>query len=419
MEISLSVEDPSKRLRLLFLLPFPPDLAGTHGGARATAEIVDLLSRKHEVSVLYLEPEGAVAIRQPPGNPGQLIGVRTASTPKQVRGRLRRTVDALRWLLWDVPDWVKESWSEAMAAAVATHVADFRPDIVHCEFHVMAQYIPIVRKVARDTPCVVTEHELGLVAAADHGNERRGFRRWLGSASRKRSWARFERRALSHANAVVTFTEKDCAVVRDLVGPSGPKCIVIPFQLRAPSSECVEQGPIPSDLLFVGNFKHPPNVDAAMRLIGGIFPAVREVLPAATLYIVGADPPERLVEAKKPGVTVTGWVESPRPYLEGAKLVLVALRQGGGMRVKVIEACAAGKALIASATAVEGLELRPGVEFVLANSDEEFVENAIDLLASPQRRDRLGEAAQQWALRTQDPSEWLGRYDALYARLRV
>ena len=403
----------------MFLLPFPPDLAGTHGGARATAEIVDLLSRKHDVLVLYPELEGAAAIQRPPGNPDRLIGVRIASAPKQAAGSLRRIVDALRWLLWDVPDWVKESWSEAMAAAVARHAAEFRPDIAHCEFHVMAQYIPILRNAAPGVRCIVTEHEIGLVAAADHGNERTGLRRWLGSVARQRSWTRFERRALARADAVVTFTEKDCAVVRDLVGPAGPECTAIPFQLRAASEEGVQPAPIPSDLLFIGNFGHPPNFDAAMRLVSAIFPAVREALPKTQLYIVGADPPTALVEAKRPGVTVTGWVESPRPYLEGAKLMLVPLRQGGGMRVKVVEACAAGKALIASPTAVEGLGLRPGVDFLLADSDEEFIQGAIDLLGNVQRRNRLEQAARQWALRAQDPDEWLARYDVLYARLLV
>jgi glycosyltransferase involved in cell wall biosynthesis len=304
-----------------------------------------------------------------------------------------------------------------MAAAIARQAADFRPDVVHCEFHLMAQYIPLVRRASPGTPCIVTEHEIGLVAAADHGNERRGLRRWLGSTARQRSWARFERRALSRADAVVTFTQKDCAVVRDLVGPSGPECISIPFQLRASHDGGGERAPMPSDLLFVGNFKHPPNVDAAMRLVSAIFPAVRKALPAAMLFIVGADPPEELVRAQGPGVTVTGWVESPRPYLAGAKLVLVPLRQGGGMRVKVIEACVAGKAVIASAMAVEGLELRPGLEFELANSDEEFVRSAIDLLGDAERRQALEESARQWALRTQDSDAWLAQYEALYARL--
>lgn len=378
-----------------------------------------MLSRTHDVSVLYLEPAGSDPIEQPPGRPGRLVGVPIAAVPKTPKTSWRRILDALRWLLWDIPDWVKESWSGAMVEAITRQAADFHPDVVHCEFHVMAQYIPVLRRAATGTSCIVTEHEIGLVAAVDHGNERPGWRRWVGSIARQRAWTRFERRALSRADAVVTFTQKDCAVARDLVGPSGPECVSIPFQLRATATHWDEkEPPVPSDLLFVGNFKHPPNFDAALRLVTAIFSVVRQSVPAAKLYIVGADPPEELVRAQGPGVTVTGWVESPQPYLAGSKLVLVPLRQGGGMRVKVIEACAAGRAVIASDLAVEGLGLRPDAEFVRANSDHEFAQTAIDLLGDPERRERLGEAAQRWALRTQNSSEWLSQYEALYARLR-
>ena len=87
------------------------------------------------------------------------------------------------------------------------------------------------------------------------------------------------------------------------------------------------------------------------------------------------------------------------------------------MRVKMIEACRAGKAVIASDLAVEGLGLRAGVEFVSANADEEFIRGAIDLIQDNDRREGLGEAARQWALRTQDSGEWLSQYEGLYARL--
>ena len=408
---------PPRPLRILFLLPFPPDLAGTHGGARAIAETIEMLSTKHDVSAMYLEPVGFPPIQRPPGKRNQLVGIPVVTAPKLPPGGLGRLIDVLRWLLWDIPDWVKETSSDPMTQAIARQVGKHRPDVVHCEFHVMAQYIPVLRKLLPGTPCIVTEHEVGLVAAADHGNERRGLRRWVGSRARQRAWSRFERRALSKADAVVTFTEKDCEVVRSLLGHSGPECVSIPFQLRQQKEE-VQEEPIEFDLLFFGNFKHPPNVDAAMRLVTGIFPLIREAVGAATLYIVGADPPEELTRAQAPGVVVTGWVDSLRPYLAGAKVVLVPLRQGGGMRVKVIEACTAGKAMIASSMAVEGLSLRPDVEFVLANADQEFVENAVHLLGDAVRRESLGRAALDWALQTQDPADWLARYDALYARLR-
>jgi glycosyltransferase involved in cell wall biosynthesis len=377
-----------------------------------------MLSAKHEVSALFLEPQGSGPIQRPPGRPGQLIGIPIAAAPKSSAAISRRLVDVFRWLLWDIPDWVRESSSQQMVAAIATKVAGSRPDVVHCEFHVMAQYIPVLRTVAPATPCIVTEHEVGLVAAADHGNQRPGLRRWLGSVARQRAWARFERRALSRADAVVAFTEKDCAVVRSLVGDNGPEIACIPLRLpAAPVRSDRKRSPVETDFLFVGNFKHPPNVDAAMRLVTAIFPAVRDAVPGASLYIVGADPPEELTRAQTPGVHVTGWVESPHPYLAGAKTVLVPLRQGGGMRVKMIEACRAGKAVIASDLAVEGLGLRAGVEFVSANSDEEFIRCALDLIGDDDRCERLGKAARQWALRTQDSGEWLSQYERLYDRL--
>jgi hypothetical protein len=89
------------------------------------------------------------------------------------------------------------------------------------------------------------------------------------------------------------------------------------------------------------------------------------------------------------------------------------------MRIKVLEACAHGKALIASPLAVEGLSLNAGVEFLLADTDDEFVENALKLLRNPGRRRKLEDAAGRWAVQTQDADRWLLEYEALYRRLRI
>lgn len=135
------------------------------------------------------------------------------------------------------------------------------------------------------------------------------------------------------------------------------------------------------------------------------------------MFLVGADPPEALVRDSPAGLTFTNYVEEVAPYMAGAAIVICPLRLGGGMRVKVLEACAHGKALIASPQAVEGLDLRSDKEFVLARSDEEFSQCAIDLLADPIRRSQLGHAAREWALRSQDPDQWAAEYSALYERL--
>ena len=123
-------------------------------------------------------------------------------------------------------------------------------------------------------------------------------------------------------------------------------------------------------VLFVGNFIHPPNQDAAERLVRSIFPRVRLEVPQAELRIVGPNPDAGLRAAAGLGVTFTGEVAEVWPHLEDAAVVVAPLRQGGGMRVKVAEALAAGKAVVATRLAAEGLTAEDGREVVLADTDE-------------------------------------------------
>ena len=101
----------------------------------------------------------------------------------------------------------------------------------------------------------------------------------------------------------------------------------------------------------------------------------------------------------------------------GAAVVLVPLRQGGGLRVKMLEACAAGKAIVASPMAVEGLSLGHGQEVMIAKSDEEFAESAVALMADPEARARLEAASRRWWEDEHDVGRWSAQYADLYASL--
>jgi polysaccharide biosynthesis protein PslH len=406
---------PGRSLRIMFLLPFPPDLAGHHGGARATGAMIEMLSRRHELSVLYLSPPGLAPPKQLPTGCLRLEAVPIRASHQTAKSLSDRLRDTGRLLLGGRPGWVEDAWSPEMAVAAAALATEVDPDAVHFEFHVMSQYIRAVREAAPRAVIIVTEHEPGISADDCYGGQI-GTRRYLAGLVRRRAWARFERRTLLRADAVVTFTDKDNAAISRLIGPGGPHLVSIPLRLPVLLAASAVQTPVPSDLLFIGNFRHPPNVDAARRLLKTIFPRVRQALPTATLLIVGADPPSELLSAAGDGVNVTGWVDDPMPYLLGASVVVAPLRQGGGMRVKVLEACAAGKALIASGLAVEGLSLNNGVEFVLADTDDAFVESSLDLLSEFSRRQELGEAARRWAEHTLDLDQWASDYESLYSR---
>jgi glycosyltransferase involved in cell wall biosynthesis len=170
----------------------------------------------------------------------------------------------------------------------------------------------------------------------------------------------------------------------------------------------------PLSLLFVGNFRHPPNVDAAMRLISAIFPRVQARFPGTVLHIVGDQPTSRIRKMANENIIVTGRVPDVTPYLDHAALAVVPLRLGGGMRVKVLEALAAGKAVVASPLAVEGLDLVDGEHVTLAKSDQQFSDAIVHLLADPERRALLAARARAWACANLGLEKSIAAYESLY-----
>lgn len=109
-------------------------------------------------------------------------------------------------------------------------------------------------------------------------------------------------------------------------------------------------------IVFTGSMAYPPNTDAALYLIEEIYPLVRESVPGAKIFVVGRDPAPSLIKAGQiPGVTVTGFVDDVRPYLEQASVFVVPLRFGAGIQNKVLEAMAMEVPVIASPLAAEGL----------------------------------------------------------------
>jgi glycosyltransferase involved in cell wall biosynthesis len=296
----------------------------------------------------------------------------------------------------------------AYRARLRTLARTWQPDIVQVEYHVMGQYLPALD--ACPAPRILTEYEPGVKAARDLLDAQQGFA-WLPHWLAFLAWERFERVIISQVQAVVAFTERD----REALAPVArhTPLVRIPLGMDIPERPLDPLGDLPLSLLFVGNFRHPPNTDAAMRLMSAIFPRVQAHFPALSLHIVGDQPTPQMRQMAKGNVVVTGRVPDVIPYLDRAALVVVPLRLGGGMRVKVLEALAAGKAVIASPLAVEGLDLVDNEHVLLAKTDQQFGDAIVQLLAHPERRTSLATRARAWA----DTHLRWERSIALYERL--
>lgn len=147
-------------------------------------------------------------------------------------------------------------------------------------------------------------------------------------------------------------------------------------------------------VLFVGNFAYEPNVDAALYFSKIIFPLILRDVPNARLYLVGNAPPmeiKALTVNKQ--IKVTGFVNSLIPYYEAASIVICPLRIGGGIKVKILEALNAGKAIVSTSVGAQGLDLKLHRALAIADEPPDFAKKVVQLLRDPDQRHRQEQEA--------------------------
>jgi polysaccharide biosynthesis protein PslH len=125
----------------------------------------------------------------------------------------------------------------------------------------------------------------------------------------------------------------------------------------------------PHSLVFAGGMDWFPNRDAIRWLVTELWPMLVAAEPRRTLTIIGRAAPEEAIAlaARDTRVTVTGFVDDVRPYINASSAYLCPIRQGGGTRLKILDALALGCPLVATALSVDGLSLHDGVEYLRAD----------------------------------------------------
>ena len=134
------------------------------------------------------------------------------------------------------------------------------------------------------------------------------------------------------------------------------------------------------DLVFVGGFRHPPNVDAVRWFVEAIFPSVRARLPKVRFHCIGSHAPDAIrALGNVDGVIVHGHVPDIDPYMRGARIAIAPLRFGAGVKGKVNLSMAHGQPVVATGCAVEGMHLRAGEDVLVADDAQGFADAIVRL----------------------------------------
>ncbi len=269
-------------------------------------------------------------------------------------------------------------------------LAERKFDLALLEYwHVAEGCIPALRRWSPGTRILIDSHDVHFLR-----NSRASFRSGAEHDTPKRLNARIgdefirELNTYAAADGVLAVSDKEAGIIADLVGD--PVC-------RVPLCEDLPASRVPfherKGILFVGNFWHQPNVDAAAYLVNDIVPHLpAAVLAQHPLWVVGnASEAKAATLAKHPYVRVVGWVPSLVPYFSRTRVTAVPVRYGAGTKGKVIQSMAAGTPVVTTSIGVEGLELAHDRDVLVADDPVAFAAALEDLLTNEARWTRLAE----------------------------
>jgi glycosyltransferase involved in cell wall biosynthesis len=292
--------------------------------------------------------------------------------------------------------WVNRSFCPELARAAKAALAGEHWDLVQAEAIMGAQHLPA--RLGRPSVLIARD----CLSVGYHGElwrARRSVKEWI--AMRKIGW--MERTLCRRFDRVMAISEADAAALR-AVSP-GARVEILPngvdLELFRPpdAEEANRDGDGDSGaeewVVFTGAMDFEPNADAAAWLAQDAWPRVRAARPRARLAIVGRDPVPgvRALAERDPSIVVTGTVPRVQDWLERAAVVVAPLRMGTGMKNKVLEAAACGRAIVATGKGLENIDLAPGRDVALADGAEAFARETARLLADPAERRRLGRNA--------------------------
>lgn len=378
-------------MRILFVtasLPYPP----ASGGLLRIYGLLHGLKRAgHQLSLLsFLEH---------PINPADTPLADLCETIMTIPPVRRSKSDRLRDLLLTAqPDIARRFYSEAFAGKLREMLAAQAYDLVQFEGIESVCYLPIVRQTQPQVKCCFdTFNAEYILQRGIFRVDRRSIRRWPAAGYswiQSRRIERFERTMCQLADCVIAVSPEDADFLRPF-RPDGQVFVV-------PNGIFVDDYTIPLNtldlgrnaLIFTGKMDYRPNVDAALWFSERVLPLIRHQVPDAQFYIIGQQPHPRLDPLRQmPGVHLTGWVDSVRPYLAAADVYVAPLRMGSGTRLKLLEAMAAGCAIIATTAASDGLRSEAKTGMIVVEDAASAASAIVRLLQQPEARAQLGDRA--------------------------
>lgn len=371
------MSDTLRILQIAPRIPFPLEDGGRIGIYNITKH---LALRGHEVTMLAFHLGSDI-----PDEVAQYARVIPVSHDTRTT-----TFRVLKNIFSPLPFTISKYQSEKMrdAARVACQAASY--DVVHVDHLHLASY------------GVLLQSEFGLpYCLREHNFETNIYERFAGvqGVSLFKQYMKMQARRIRAYEAEQTALADVCMAITDedaaqITAAGNANIRVVPAGVDLARHALLDRSKErPHSILLLGNLVWQPNADAARWFLKEIFPHVRNRFTDARVTIAGGSPPRDLLEQQCDSISFPGYVDDVSALAAEMEVLAIPLRVGGGMRIKMLEFFAFGKAVVSTTIGAEGNRALPGTHYLRADAPEEFATHIIAAMESAELRRSIGDAA--------------------------
>ncbi len=399
--------------------PYPP----RDGGSLRIVNLACSLAKHASVMLLtyVVSPEEVKALTELE----RICGIRAYGVQRPARrNTLTRAWHKLRYyynpyLFTSLPGPVRFNAQPVMRRALCAALQDYRPDVIIWEYWFMSGFAELAQMTQSQALQVLDALDIEWVrihrSLAFSSSLTQYWQRYTASRIKRYALQRFQR-----MDSVIFLSQADTELAgRDL--PNTNRLGVVPMGLRLADYSAPIVSPQPNRVLFFGSFRHRPNVDALRFLLQDIWPHIQRAHPQATLDLMGPHMPAwvRHEAQQFSGVRVLGFQPDIRPILAEAAVVIAPLRFGSGVKIKILESMALGKAVVTTPIGAEGIEAEINADLIVANDAQTLASETVRLLVNPTVRDTIGQRARQLIQMEHDTDEIAQRFIAQLRELKL
>jgi len=303
-----------------------------------------------------------------------------------------KAIDALTNLFTSKAYHMVRFYNNGFAKLLANTIAGNKYDIIHLESLFVTGYLPVMRQYFKGAIAMRAhnvEHRIWQKLA---GNEHHPIKKWYLNLLATRLM-KYETKVLSQLDAFISLTQEDADFFRQS-GFKG-KAHVSPHGIDLTQFEKQEQVENNYKIFHLGSMDWIPNQEAMRWFLNNVWTLVVKNVPQAQFYLAGKKIPQWIYDRQDTNVHIEGEVPNAIEFMKGKNIMVVPLLSGSGIRIKILEGMALGKAIVSTPRGAAGINCTNNKNILIGNTPEQLAAHIIELLNDGDKRNLIGQNARQ------------------------